>query len=92
MDGLFIKVLCVDQVEVTYPLRPRQIVAFEMKYGKGLAKLLTEDQKMEHIYYLAWEVLKANGHIVKPFSPEFFDTLEDAEFTSDPSSESTETH
>lgn len=52
MDGLFIKVKTNDGTDATFPLRPRIIVEFEQKYGKGLAKLIGEEQKLEHIYYL----------------------------------------
>ena len=91
MDGLQIKVKTTDGVEATYSLRPRIIVDFEQKYGKGLAKLLGEEQKLEHIYYLGWLALRANGKIVKPFGNDFLDTLEAVSLDTDPNSESTET-
>jgi hypothetical protein len=90
MDGLSIKIKTNDGVDSVFSLRPRTIVAFEQKFGKGLAKLFAEDQKMEHIYYLCWQSLKDNGRVVKPFGPEFLDTLESVELVSDPNSESTE--
>lgn len=90
MDGLSLKIKTNDGVDSVFSLRPRTIVAFEQKFGKGLAKLFSEDQKMEHIYYLAWQSLKDNGRVVKPFGPEFLDTLESVEMVSDPNSESTE--
>jgi hypothetical protein len=90
MDGLSLKIKTSDGVDSVFSLRPRTIVAFEQKFGKGLAKLFAEDQKMEHIYYLAWQSLKDNGRVVKPFGPEFLDTLESVEMISDPNSESTE--
>ena len=90
MDGLSIKIKTNDGVDSVFSLRPRTIVAFEQKFGKGLAKLFAEDQKMEHIYYLCWQSLKDNGRIVKPFGPEFLDTLVSVELVSDPNSESTE--
>jgi hypothetical protein len=90
MDGLSLKIKTNDGVDSVFSLRPRTIVAFEQKFGKGLAKLFSEDQKMEHIYYLAWQSLKDNGRVVKPFGPEFLDTLESVEMISDPNSESTE--
>lgn len=92
MDGLKIKVKLTDGFEDTYSLRPRIIVEFEQKYGKGLAKLIGEEQKLEHIYFLAWLSLRANGKVVKPFGNDFLDTLESVSLTTDPSSESTETH
>ena len=36
------------------------------------------------------DALKDNGRVVKPFGPEFLDTLESVEMISDPNSESTE--
>jgi hypothetical protein len=89
MDGLSLKIKTNDGVDSVFSLRPRTIVAFEQKFGKGLAKLFAEDQKMEHIYFLAWQSLKDNGRVVKPFGPEFLDTLESVEMISDPNSEST---
>lgn len=90
MDGLSLKIKTNDGVDSVFTLRPRTIVAFEQKFGKGLAKLFAEDQKMEHIYFLAWQSLRDNGRVVKPFGPEFLDTLESVEMISDPNSESTE--
>jgi hypothetical protein len=91
MDGLFIKVKTNDGTDATFPLRPRIIVDFEQKYGKGLAKLIGEEQKLEHIYYLSWLALKSNGKVVKPFGPDFLDTLESVSLDTDPNFESTET-
>ena len=57
VDGLNIKIKTNDGTEGTFPLRPKSIVQFEQKFSKGFAKLLSEDQKLEHIYYLAWSTL-----------------------------------
>jgi hypothetical protein len=90
MDGLKIKVKTSDGVEGTYSLRPRSIVAFEQKFNKGFAKLLSEDQKLEHVYFLAWSALKDSGKVVKPWGEGFLDTLDSVELVVDPNSESTE--
>ena len=90
MDGLYIKVKTNDGTEGTYSLRPRSIVAFEQKFNKGFAKLLSEDQKLEHIYFLAWSALKDAGKVVKPWGDGFLDTLDSVELVTDPNSESTE--
>ena len=55
------------------------------------ASTLTEDQKLEHIYFLAWGAMKDAGKVVKPFGDAFLDTLDSVELDSDPNSESTET-
>jgi len=91
MDGLKIKVKTTDGTDEVFSLRPRIIVDFEQKYNKGLGKLIAEEQKLEHIYYLSWLALRSNGKVVKPFGPDFLDTLLEVSLVSDPSSESTET-
>ena len=55
MDGLQIKVKTTDGFEGVFSLTPRIIVGFEQKFGKGFGKLLGEDQRIEHIYWLAWK-------------------------------------
>lgn len=90
MDGLSIKVKTIDGIEASYKLTPRVIVAFEQQYGKGMPKLLGEEQKIEHIFYLAWKSMGANGVVVKPWGPEFLDTIISAELDSDDSFGSTE--
>jgi hypothetical protein len=90
MDGLNIKVKTTGAEEEIFVLRPKSIVAFEQKYNKGFAKLLTEDQKLEHIYFLAWAAMRDSGKVVKPFGESFLETLEGVELVTDPNSESTE--
>jgi len=89
MDGLAIKVKTTDGLEASYKLTPRVIVAFEQQFGKGLPKLIGEEQRIEHIYWLAWKSMQVGGIVVKPFGPEFLDTIISAELDSDPNSEST---
>ena len=91
MDGLAIKGKLIDGSEVSYKLTPRIIVAFEQNYGAGMPKLLGEQQKIEHIYFLLWKAMQANGVVVKVFGPEFLDTIVSAELDSDTSFESTAT-
>lgn len=91
MDGLSIKVKTTDGQEASYKLSPRVIVAFEQQFGKGLPRLLGEEQRIEHIYWLAWKSMQVNGVVVKPFGPEFLDTIISAELDSDPNFESTAT-
>ena len=91
MDGLQIKAKTTDGVEGVYSLRPRSIVAFEQKFGKGFAKLLSEDQRLEHVYFLAWSAMKDSGKVVKPWGESFLDTLESVELVVDPNLESKET-
>ena len=91
MDGLSIRVQTTEGVDNTFTLRPRILVDFEQKFGKGFMKLLGDDMRLEYLYYLGWSALKSNGIVVKPFGPDFLDTLVNVELVSDPSSVSTET-
>jgi hypothetical protein len=91
MDGLSVKVKTTDGVEASYKLTPRIIVGFEQNFGAGMPKLLGEQQKIEHIYWLAWKAMQVNGVVVKVFGPEFLDSIVSAELDSDSSFESTAT-
>jgi hypothetical protein len=91
MDGLAIKVKTTEGVEASYKLTPRIIVAFEQNFGKGMPHLLGQEQRVEHIYWLAWKAMQVNGVVVKLFGPEFLDTIVSAELDSDSSFESTAT-
>lgn len=91
MDGLAIKVKTTDGLDASYKLTPRLIVAFEQQFGKGLPRLISEEQKIEHVYWLAWKAMQINNIVVKPFGPEFLDTLVSAELDSDANFGSTET-
>jgi hypothetical protein len=53
--------------EYTLPVKPRTVLAFERKFGMGLAKAFGTDQRHEHIYFLGWEAMRSSGHVVKPF-------------------------
>ncbi len=91
MDGLSVRVKTTDGNEASYKLTPRIIVAFEQQFGAGMPKLLGDQQKIEHIYWLAWKALQVNGLSPKLFGPEFLDTLVSAELDADNSFESTAT-
>jgi hypothetical protein len=96
MDGLAIKVKTTDGNEVSYKLTPRIIVAFEQNFGKGMPHLLGQEQKVEHIYWLAWKCQQIDaqnngGTPVKLFGPEYLDSIVSAELDADSSFESTAT-
>jgi hypothetical protein len=90
MDGLAIKVKTIDGAETIYKLTPRIIVAFEQHFAKGLPHLIGTEQKIEHIYWLAWKAQQVNGVVVKPFGPDYLDTILSAELDADPNFASTE--
>jgi hypothetical protein len=91
MDGLAVKVKTTEGLEVSYKLTPRIIVAFEQNFGKGMPHLLGQEQRVEHIYWLAWKAMQVNGVVVKLFGPEFLDSIVSAELDADSSFESTAT-
>ena len=50
-----------------YAVGPKVQVAFEREWKTGMPKALTNDQRMEHLYWLAWKAQQASGAVVKPF-------------------------
>ena len=50
-----------------YVVGPKVQVAFEREWKVGMPKALTNDQRMEHLYWLAWKAQQASGAVVKPF-------------------------
>jgi hypothetical protein len=50
-----------------YSVGPKVQVAFEREWKVGLAKAFTNDQKMEHLYWLGWKAQQSSGAVVKPF-------------------------
>lgn len=65
-----------------YQVGPKVQVAFEREFKVGLPKAFAADQKMEHLYWLAWkcaeQVAKSGGPAVKPFDG-WLDTVESVE-------------
>ena len=47
MNGVQMRIILTTKEDVTYPLSPRAIVEWEQKFNKGMAKMLSEDQKFE---------------------------------------------
>jgi hypothetical protein len=90
MDGLSVKGKTIDGAEVSYKLTPRIIVAFEQQFGAGMPKLLGEQQRIEHIFWLFWKAQQVNGVVVKLFGPEYLDSIVYAELDADSSFGSTE--
>lgn len=64
-----------DGTTETYEIGATQIVHFEQKWKKGLAKAFTADPRMEELFWLAWEAERSNGVTVPVFGDAYFDTL-----------------
>jgi hypothetical protein len=50
-----------------YSVGPKVQVAFEREWKIGMPAAFSENQKMEHLYWLAWKAQQASGAVVKPF-------------------------
>jgi hypothetical protein len=71
----------VTHIEIT----PRLEYAFELYAKKGFHKAFRDDEKQTDVYYLTWEGLRLSGVTVKPFGPDFLETLKSVEVAeSDP--------
>jgi len=66
MLGLKMEVT-VDGEDHVVDITPRVVVNFERNFKCGLTKAFGPDQRMEYLYWLAWEGLKTAGVTVKPF-------------------------
>jgi len=50
-----------------YTVGPKVQVAFEREWKMGMPKALANEQRMEHLYWLAWKATQNSGAVVKPF-------------------------
>jgi len=77
MAGFNISVT-IDGEEQLLPVKPKSVVAFERQFKMGLTRAFGADQKMEHIYWLGWEAMRASGVVVKPFD-QWLDTVDECQ-------------
>ena len=78
-------VTMLDDTVHTIEVTPRLEYAFELYAKKGFHKAFIEDSKQTDVYWLSWEGLRLSGVTVKPFGPDFLDTLKSVEVAdSDP--------
>lgn len=61
-----------------YVVGPKIQVQFEREWKVGMPKAFSSDQKVEHIYWLAWKATSGSGAVVKPFDS-WIDGLEAVE-------------
>lgn len=66
MLGLKMEVT-VNGEDYVVDITPRVVVNFERNFKCGLTKAFGPDQRMEYLYWLAWEGLKNADVTVKPF-------------------------
>jgi hypothetical protein len=71
----------VTEIEIT----PRLEYAFEQHAKMGFHLAFRTLERQSDVYWLAWEGLRLSGVTVKPFGPDFLDTLKSVEVAeSDP--------
>ncbi len=87
MAFLLLTVKKDDGSEAVVPVRPSAVVAFERHFQCGLlgngAGGSGAIQKMEHLYWLAWEAEHADGRVRLPFDDWLSDVL-DVEVAEEP--------
>jgi len=66
MIGILLKVTTDDE-EIVVPITPKSAIEFERFFKMGLPKAFTQEQKMEHLFWLGWACVRASGRTVKPF-------------------------
>lgn len=73
MFGMYLRVV-TKKGEDEVPVTPRVSVEFEREFQTGLGRALQNDQKLEHMYWIAW---KASGS--KAAFESFLDDLIDVQ-------------
>lgn len=82
MLNLTLRVVRPGGDEKTYAIIPKVVVAFERQFGVGIGRAFQEQQKAEHLYWLAWKAEQASGAVVKPFD-DWLDNVNDVELIED---------
>ena len=67
MNAWRISVKKTDGSVSEYDITPKTFVAFERYFKVGLANAFSNDQKMEHLYWLAWDSERVAGQVVPLF-------------------------
>lgn len=60
MFGMYLRVI-TENGEDEVPVTPRVSVEFERQFQTGLGRALQNEQKMEHMYWIAWKASGAKG-------------------------------
>jgi hypothetical protein len=78
-----LKITQIDGTTTECKITPAIEYAFEKHHKIGMIKAFRERELQSDLYWLAWEALRRNGVIVKPFGEEFISTLEVVEVVED---------
>lgn len=79
-----IKVAKTDGSVGEYVVTPKTVVAFERFFKTGLAAAFSNDQKMEHLYWLAWDSEHSAG-VVVPLFDKWLETVVSVDLADDAS-------
>jgi len=60
MFGMYLRVVTTNG-EDEVPVTPRVSVEFERQFQTGLGRALQNDQKLEHMYWIAWKATGGKG-------------------------------
>lgn len=66
-NGLRLRVVMAEGDGGEFSVSPKVQVMFEREFRTGIGKALSTEQKVEHLYWLAWKAMHASGRVVKPF-------------------------
>lgn len=70
-----LRIVRTDGSDSTHQITPAVEFAFENYAKMGLHRAFRELEMQTHVYWIAWECIRRSGETVKPFGPEFLDTL-----------------
>jgi hypothetical protein len=80
-----LKIVRQDGSVLEGEITPAVEFVFERHAKMGFHKAFRDEERQEHVYFLAWEVTRRAGESVKPFGIEFIETLKSVEvLDSDP--------
>jgi len=77
MISMTLRVITEDKT-ADYQVGPKVQVAFEREWKVGLPKAFGDQQRLEHMYWLAWKAIESSGEVVKPFES-WLDTVQTVE-------------
>lgn len=82
MIGLKLRVVTTEGELGEFVVTPKVQVEFERHFKIGVGKAFQQEQRVEHMYWLAWKAVHAAGHNVKPFDS-WLDAVVDVQMVDD---------
>lgn len=82
MMGLRLRVVTDEGELGEFAVTPKVQVEFERYFKVGVGKAFQQEQRVEHMYWLAWKAVHAAGVAVKPFDS-WLDSVVDVQMAED---------